>query len=59
MIRMWVCSSGLATSDTGDRATPWERANFTGFSIQPFTVLVMASISKAVITVEQKGQIVN
>lgn len=49
---MWVRSSALATSEAGDRGTPWERANFTGFSIQPLTVLVMASISIAVMTTD-------
>lgn len=42
-------------SGVGDSGTPWERANFTGFSIQPRTVLVMASMSRAEITTEMKG----
>lgn len=40
-------------SVAGESGTPWERANLTGFSIQPLTVLVMASMSKAEITIER------
>ena len=37
-----------------DTVTPWVRANLAGFSTQPLMVLVMASISRAVMTKEQE-----
>ncbi len=49
---MWISRSGSKPSDTGETVTPWERANFTGFSIHPLTVFTMASMSKAVITTQ-------
>lgn len=42
------------SSAKGDTVTPWERANFTGFSNQPFTVLTIASISRAVMTAKSR-----
>ncbi|TNN58075.1 hypothetical protein EYF80_031747 [Liparis tanakae] len=49
-MRIWIPSSESDTPTPGDRLTPWERANLTGFSCQPFTVLTMASMSMASIT---------
>lgn len=57
MIR--ICMPFCSESDSsasGDRLIPCERANLTGFSCQPFTVLTIASMSRAVITIEEQEE---
>lgn len=56
-MRIWIpFSSESDSSASGDRLTPWERANLIGFSCQPFTVFTMASMSRAVITESEEGK---
>lgn len=54
MSRTWV-SWEVGSLGPGVRGTPWERANFTGFSIQARTVLTMASMSRESSTGHEKG----
>lgn len=57
MMRMWIpLSPESDSSASGDRLTPCERANLTGFSCQPFTVLIIASMSRAEITDVEQGE---
>ena len=54
-------SSKLASSASGDWLMPWERANLTGFSCHPLTVLTIDSMSSASITdtgqgIEREGE---
>ena len=55
-MRMWSPVSGSDSSTSGDKLTPWERANLAGFSCQPLTVLNMASMSREVITITEQGE---
>lgn len=45
MTNIWI-SLEAGSLEPGVTFTPWERANFTGFSIHARTVLTIASISK-------------
>lgn len=54
MTKTWI-SWELGSLEPGVTFTPWERANFTGFSIQARTVLTIASISKESNTAQEKG----
>lgn len=53
MSKTWV-SWEVGSLEPGVTVTPWERANFTGFSIQARTVLTIASISRESSTGQEK-----